>query len=328
MVVLLFAIVFPIGASLAADPRSLQAEPFADPDHLLTMPDAWLKSGITHDEAVKDADLVVNLDQSEYLIFDPVIKEWAKEKNLNVFVNSGTCGVSNRGLLQKSIDVASFCCPPGDEDRLPGIRFHTVGVTPLALIVHPENPVSSVTLAEAQKLFTGEIQHWAGLKDGEGRVADDQIVQPISFIHCKKRPGHWRLLLDNEDLFSVRSVNVVSIEEMVAHVVRNNRAIGWEIPWFALKYHKGIGDVKILNLDGMDPLNLDFLAQGAYPLYRTFNLTTWTDSAAKNDKADELVRYLVDYTEKQGAEYWIVPSSRLKKAGWKFRESELVGMPQ
>jgi hypothetical protein len=115
---------------------------------------------------------------------------------------------------------------------------------------------------------------------------------------------------------------------MISHVARNPRAIGWEIPWFALKQYASEGAVKTVKMLGMDPQNLDFLARGEYPLYRTFNLTTWTDRTAKSPKAEELVRYLMKYVEEHGAEYWIVPASKLKETGWQFRAEELVGSPQ
>lgn len=56
--------------------------------------------------------------------------------------------------------------------HLPAARndlwFNPLALDGLLLIVHPENPLSSVTLAEAQALFAGLVNDWAsfGLADG------------------------------------------------------------------------------------------------------------------------------------------------------------------
>ncbi len=325
---LLFTAVSFFAFPLFAAQEKLSGEAFADPEHIVSMPPAWHKKEIQHDETIKGADLVVNLDQSEFVILEPIIKEYAQKNNLKIFVNSGTCGVSNRNLLQRKIDIGSFCCPPGNNDRLPGLRFHTIGIAPIALIVHPDNPITDVSLEEAQKTFMGEIQRWSELKNAKITGASGQLIQPIAFIHCKKRPGHWRLLLDNEDLFSVRLQTVVAIPEMIFQVASNPRAIGYEIPCLALQQYQDQGQVKTIKINGMDPLLTDFLVRNQYPLYRVFNMTTWEDEVARKPEAKKLVDYLMEYMALHGEKYWIASSKRLRQAGWKFKGNELIGAPE
>ncbi|MBI5741175.1 MAG: hypothetical protein HZA16_10700 [Nitrospirae bacterium] len=45
-------------------------------------------------------------------------------------------------------------------------------------------------------------------------------------------------------------------------------------------------------------------------------------------ETNKLVEYLLQHTEDIAPSYKIIPASLLKKAGWKFKENELVGEPR
>ncbi len=303
-------------------------EQFSDPQELRKMPEGWRQQAVQYVPELRKADLVVNLDQSVFPSFQTVVNEFAKKNKLKLVLNSGTCGITNRVFLHKQVDVGSYCCPPGKDDRMPGVVFHTLALAPIALIVHPDNPIENISFAEAQKLFAGDIRRWSEVQDKGGRKYI-KPVQPVSFIHCKKRPGHWRLLLDNDELFSPRTINVTSIPDMVYTIASNNKAIGHEVSWLALKrYRKEKGQVKPLKIDGLDPLNLQNLAQGKYPLYRTYTLASWGDPHTANPLAGRLIHHLITYAEKHAQELQLVPPSQLKGAGWQFQGAEVVGMPK
>lgn len=313
--------------NLHAEDRKPTGEAFSDPGYIVPMSKEWQQQAVQHDDAIKHADLVVNIDQSEHPLLSPVIKEYAAERNLNIFVISGTCGVSNRNLMNKSIDIGSFCCPPGAEDRLPGLQFHTLGITPLALIVHPGNPIDNITFEEAQKAFAGEIQRWQQLKTAPAKGALAAVIQPVTFIHCKNRPGHWRLLLNDEELFSVGIRNVTDVPAMIYQVANDKNAIGYETLWLAQEYYKSQGNIKVLKLNGIDPSETGFLLQTQYPLYRVYSMTTWTDKASQKTEAEKLIRYLLEYMDANGSKYHILSAKQLRQAGWQFKGDELVGPP-
>ncbi len=304
--------------------EELQGPSFSNPDYQVPMPSSWQEKGITYNKDVADADLVINLDQSENSLLAPVIKEYGQKNNLNIFVNSGTCGISNRMLMKKEVDIASFCCPPGKSDRLPGLKFHTLGITPIGLIVNPQNPIRNITLQEARKAFMGEINRWSGLNHDPKTSQYDHPIHPVAFIHCKKRPGHWRLILKDEELFSTRLKTVVTVPEMVQTISANPMALGYEIPGLVNHYSKLQGSkVTFLKLDGLDPLDVDTVATGNYPFYRTYNLAIWENSP--NPHVAKLVKHLIAFVEQHGKEHYVVPVSQLRTAGWKFRNNELIG---
>jgi phosphate transport system substrate-binding protein len=305
----------------------LRGQAFSSPDRQLPRDEAWLQQPVVYDEKIGKVDLVVNLDQSTYPWLKPIIDDFAAEKGLKIEVLSGTCGVTNRMFLKKKIDIGSLCCPPGYEDRMHGVEFFTLGISPLAILAHPDNPLEDLSLAQVQELFMGEIPRWSEIPQAVTQ-GFDKPVQPHAFLHCKRRPGHWRGLLDNEELFSTELVSVLQIPEMIGGVAANPMAIGYDMLWLATEHYRDKGQVKIIKVDGVDPADLARLANGDYTLYRTLNLVLWAEGAHRKPLAEELRRHAMATVEQQGATFSIVSAQRLRAAGWRFKGDELIGEPE
>lgn len=303
----------------------LRGPAFSNPEHVAPVPDDWATRPLQHEAGDRQADLVVGLGQQSWPILHEVITAYARARHLNIVVKPGTCGITAGRLLKKSIDIGAYCCPPGDTDRLPGVEFHSLGISPIALIVHPDNPLTGVTTAQARAIFQGQINRWSDLGATQTRKLD-RLIQPVGRLHCKIRPGHWRLLLDNEDQFSPRLSEVGVIPDMISQVARNPGAIGMEVPSMT-DYHRAKGKVRMLKIDGHDPTDLAYVRSGRYPLFRTYHLTTWKQDSRASRLAHELVTFLQARIEKIHREISFIPPSELKAAGWRFRGDELIGMP-
>lgn len=289
------------------------------------MPEGWKEQPVRYEPEIGPADIVVTLDQHLYPLFADYIRKYAARQRIKVRVDEGTCGITAGKLARKTADIGGYCCPPGEADRLPGLRFHTVGIMPVAVVVHKDNPVEDMDIRQARELFNGKFYRWSEIKDLGGRRGLNIRIEAIGRLHCKLRPGHWRLLLDNEDLFSPNLTEVGTIPDMISLVARMPGAIGYEVPMMIKRYAKQ-GKVKILRLNGVAP-EAPALSAGRYPLYRTLNLTTWEGKAVENEKAEELVRQLLKEAERLEGMDGFVPSASLKKEGWKFKGDELIGEP-
>jgi len=279
----------------------------------------WTKKPIVYDKWAQNADLAVTLDQHLYDIMLPLVQKFARDNDMDIAVNEGTCGISSGMLENKHVDIAGFCCPAGRGDRLPGLEFHTVGVAPLAIIAHKDNTVSGITAEEARGLFSGSIRNW---KEVGGA---DMEVSPIARLHCKARPGHWRLILDTEDDFAYHLNEVGTIPDMAHEVSSNRQAVGHIATWNIHKYADK-WKVKALLIDGLRPDDTGALMKGKYPFFRSYNITTWSGSNS-NEKAQRLVRYLIENAGRVDSRFNMVPVSKLREAGWKFKGDELVGEP-
>ena len=76
-------------------------------------------------------------------------------------VQEGTCdiGLSSRALK--------------DEEKAAGLKETILAYDGIAIIVHPDNPVSDLTLEQIAKLYTGEITNW---KDVGGNDAEVVLI--------------------------------------------------------------------------------------------------------------------------------------------------------
>ncbi len=309
-----------VPAAAQAPPPALGGPPFSDPTQVIDMPSDWVEAPIVPPEPV---DIAITLDQQLYPALLPFIREFARERDLTVAISDGTCGLSAGALADKAADMGGFCCPPGAVDRLPGLRYHTIGVGALALIVHPDNPIRDISLDEVRRVYDGAVVWWSDLPGG---VDDDVRVRAVARLHCKVRPGHWRLILDNENLFRHDLAEVGAIVDMVTEVARSPEAIGYETLWHIGRLGEE-GAVKPISLDGVDPRDDAALAAGRYPLYRVFNITTWAPGPAHNPLAEELAGRLVARAGEIDPTFRFVPVQRLRQHGWRFHGDELVGEP-
>lgn len=306
------------------------APTFSNPDIFSEVDKDWKNKPFKHDKAHADADLVVALGQQSYPIFHKLIREYAEKNQLNIIIKPGTCGITAGRLRKKSADIGAYCCPPARSDRLPGLEFHSLGISPIALIVHPDNPMSNITSKQAREVFKGASTRWSQL-DKKQTNNFQHLIKPIGRLHCKIRPGHWRGLLNDEDQFSPRLFEVGVIPDMISQVSRNTGSIGWEVP-LMVSYHQKKGTVRMLKIDGHDATDLKYVLSGKYPLYRSYSLTTWKKNAGnKNIKsqleAKKLVQYLQKHIEKVHTDISYIPPSQLRLAGWKFQGDELIGEP-
>lgn len=311
-------------AAWGSDVNQLHGNHFSDPTKQVDMSEEWVNQPLVKNKK----GLIINLDQQIYRLLSPVIRTYAQERDLELSVIDSTCGNSFGMLRQKMVDIGGLCCPPGALDRLPGLRFHTLGITPIGIIVHPDNPIDSITVEEARKIFTGEISRWSELKTPDGSPGPDADIKPVGRLHCKTRPGHWRLLLDNENLFSEKLHEVRNIPDMVSQVAAGPYAVGHVSAWLAKDHYKDIGSTKSLKIDGYPPEDLDALLNGKYPFYKTFSITTWEVSHIENPDAGKLAQFILEKVESLDKSEIIIPSSRLRKGGWRFSGSELVGEPR
>ncbi len=307
---------------IGQDPSPLKGRAFSDPAELAPKSADWIRQPLVYAPEAASADLVVSLDQQIYALFAEEIRRFAAGRGIRIALQEGTCGISAEGLEGKRIDVGGFCCPPGTLDRLPGVRFHTIGIAALALLVHPDNPVRDVTRREARAIFAGRLTRWDQLADGAGASRAPILV--AARLHCKARPGHWKLIV-RESAFTPFGKPIGDIPYMIDQVSRTPTLIGYETLHMVNRYAQA--PVRVLTVDGVHPADHALLAQGAYPFYRVFSLTTWAPPLARQHATD-LVAHLLAAVERDPDRYGLVPPSALRARGWRFQGGELVGEPE
>ncbi len=317
-----------ISVPVSANESLLGGRAFSLPSETIPMGDAWDRKGITHTTET-EVDLAVALDQQLYPVLGPMVEAFAKERGVKIAVQDGTCGTSAGVLSNKTADMGAFCCAPGVTDRLVGLTYHTIGIGALALITHPFNPANNVSLDDARALFGNNIRDWSELPMSGLKLGANEKVHALARLHCKIRPGHWRLILNNEQQFGWNITEVTAIKDMITQVSTTPGSIGYETLWHI--DHKGAQEnspVKTLLVNKTDPRDLNAVAKGKYPLYRVFNITSWASGPAQTKLGSELAAYLVENAPQIDPKFAIVPAQNLRRNGWQFEGDELIGEPQ
>ena len=163
-------------------------------------------------------------------------------------VQEGTCdiGLSSRALK--------------DEEKAAGLKETVLAYDGIAIIVHPDNPVSDLTLEQIAKLYTGEITNW---KDVGGN--DAEVVLIGREAASGTRDG-FESITGTKDKCQYRQ-ELTSTGDVITAVSQNPDAIGYA----SLASIKDTD--KALNVGGDTPSEAT-VKDGSYLVQRPFVLVT------------------------------------------------------
>ena len=163
-------------------------------------------------------------------------------------VQEGTCdiGLSSRALK--------------DEEKSAGLKETVLAYDGIAIIVHPDHPVSDLSVEQIAKLYTGEITNW---KDVGGN--DAEVVLIGREAASGTRDG-FESITGTKDKCQYRQ-ELTSTGDVITAVSQNPDAIGYA----SLAPVKD--SVKALNVDGVTPSEAT-VKDGSYKVQRPFVLVT------------------------------------------------------
>ena len=167
-------------------------------------------------------------------------------------VQEGRCdiGLSSRDLKE--------------EETAQGLTATVLALDGIAVIVHPDNPVSDLDVDTIAKLYTGEITNW---KDVGG--ADAEIVLIGREAGSGTRDG-FESITGTSEKCQYRQ-ELTSTGDVITAVAQNPDAIGYA------SLASVEDSVKALSVGGVAPSE-DTVKDGSYPIQRPFVLVTKTDA--------------------------------------------------
>lgn len=153
---------------------------------------------------------------------------------VRISVNGGGSGVGIAALINGTVDIANASRRIKPEE-VEAARAH--GIEPvefvvardaIAVIVHPENPVSCLTLQQVSDIYSGKINNWAEV-GGENRPIvrlsrETNSGTHVYFLETVLRLGDK----SNPALFSMDTLLLPSSEGIVYEVRQNPNAIGYD----------------------------------------------------------------------------------------------------
>ncbi len=166
-------------------------------------------------------------------------------------VSEGRCdiGLSSRALKDEEIES--------------GLVETTLALDGIAIIVHPDNPVTDLDVETIAKIYTGEITDWADVGGEAG-----EIVLIGREAGSGTRDG-FESITETEDACKYRQ-ELTSTGDVITTVSQNPNAIGYASL-------ASVGDtVKALAVDGVEPTE-ETVMDGSYVVQRPFVLVTRED---------------------------------------------------
>ena len=167
-------------------------------------------------------------------------------------VQEGRCdiGLSSRNLK--------------DEEKSSGLTATVLALDGIAVVVHPDNPVSDLDVDTIAKLYTGEITNW---KDVGGNDA------PVVLIGREAGSGTrdgFESITGTSEQCRYRQ-ELTSTGDVITAVSQNPDAIGYA------SLASVADSVKALSVGGVAPSE-ETVKDGSYPIQRRFVLVTKTDA--------------------------------------------------
>lgn len=209
-------------------------------------------------------------------------KAYEKKTGIKVNLQGGGATKGIRNAMQGTIDIGGACRPiiEGHPEERSAYQV-PVAWDALAVIVHPKNPVDSITLQQLQGIYTGKYKNWRELGGWD---------RPIElYVRQGKFSGVGRTL--RELVFA----NFNQEFPGARHVVKSSGPVEKGIEQNAI----GIGTtgissakrrkVKLLKLNGKDP-SYENIKNGSYVLYRPLYLVT-SGKASSSKKVKDFITF-------------------------------------
>ena len=184
----------------------------------------------------------------------------AANKDVTVNYNPTGSGSGITAVQEGTCDIGLSSRALKDEEKAAGLQETVLAYDGIAIIVHPDNPVSDLTLDQIAKLYTGEITN---LKDVGGN--DAEVVLIGREAASGTRDG-FESITGTKEKCQYRQ-ELTSTGDVITAVSQNPDAIGYA----SLASVKD--SVKALNVDGVTPSEAT-VKDGSYKVQRPFVLVT------------------------------------------------------
>ncbi len=181
----------------------------------------------------------------------------AKHPKVTVSVQAGGSGQGIKAAIDGIADIGASSRPLKDDEAA---QVHQTQICSdgIAVIVHPSNEVSGLTLEQVKRIYAGEITNW---KEVGGR--DKAIAVVTREEGSGTRGAFEEMVMGKEARISVRAIVQPSSGGVKAAVAGNPNAIGYT----SIGYLDTT--VKTVEVDGVAP-TAENIRNGTYKISRPF----------------------------------------------------------
>ena len=183
---------------------------------------------------------------------------------VEVLGNGSQAGM--RELQAETVDIAAVSWKTDDEETPKGVRAIPFARDGIAVVVHPSNRVTGLTLAQARSLYRGEIQDWKALG---GPALETSVISRED--GSGTRDAFAATVMGGERV-TFNALVMPNTQAVVEHVGRHPEAVGY-VSMSALT-----DTVRAVPVEGLLPAPAN-VRDGAYHLTRHLYLFTPTSPA-------------------------------------------------
>lgn len=192
---------------------------------------------------------------------------YCKKTGKVISISGGGATLGIRTAAAGKADIGGSCRPakPDISDLEKGVRMTHVGWDALVVMVHPDNPVNSLSVDQLYKIMTGEVRNWSEVGGNNEQIL---VVVRVGKMSGVGYMGRKMLFNDARANFYRRAINLKSSGPVEKKVEQRENAIG--ISGISSASRR---KVKLLSLNGVAPTK-DNVASGTYPFFRPLYLLT------------------------------------------------------
>ena len=191
----------------------------------------------------------------------------AANKDVTVNYNPTGSGSGITAVQEGTCDIGLSSRALKDEEKAAGLKETVLAYDGIAIIVHPDNPVSDLTLEQIASIYTGAVTDWSEFGSDAGAIA---VIGRES--GSGTRDG-FESITGTEDA-CVLAQELSSTGAVIEAVRTTPGAIGYA----SLSAVEGQEGITVLTVDGVAPSE-ETVLDGSYAIQRPFVFVTRTDEA-------------------------------------------------
>ena len=238
---------------------------------LFLAPVSWAASDVIQ---IKGSDTMVNLGQA-----------WAEEfmrqnPQVNIAVTGGGSGTGIAALINGTANIAQSSREMKPEEKAKVLQLRgkevkefTVAMDALAVIVHPSNPVSELTLDQLSDIFTSKIKNWKDLGGADLSILvlsrERNSGTHVYFLEEIVRKGRAK----GPEEFAASVLMMPSSQAIAQEVAQSRGAVGYLGLGYVTKQHQTIGVKKDAANPAIHP-SVETAQNKTYPIARPLYIFT------------------------------------------------------
>jgi len=200
----------------------------------------------------------------------PIAEECARvfmeeQKGSQIYVSGGGSSHGIAAVADGTVNIgtASRDLKDAEEEAHPDLVLHGIAKDGVAIIVHPESPVSGLTMQELQGIYTGKITNWVDVGGDDAEIMVVSREEGSGTRDCFEQA----VLAPTKEEITDHAIIQDSNGKTRTTVAGNKHAIGF----LSLGYVDS--DIRAVKLDGTAP-TVENIRSGDYAISRTLWMIT------------------------------------------------------